>query len=95
MKLGQRCRVLAQARDVALEVGTHRRPVHALEDEIGTVMAEDLWGGEAVRPHVLDDRDFLLGDVPPPVAPKHPVLVKRVHVGVPSPSEDGTRFDSA
>ena len=37
---------------------------------------------------VLDDRDLVVGDVAPPVAPEHRVLVERVHVGVPSPSED-------
>ena len=50
--------------------------------------ADDRGCGEALRVDVLDDRDLLVGDVAPPVAPEHGVLVERVHVGVPSPSED-------
>ncbi len=43
-----------------------------------------------LRVHVADDLALAPGDVAPPVAPEHRVLIQRVHVGVPSPSEDGT-----
>jgi hypothetical protein len=41
-----------------------------------------------VRARVAHRRDLVLGDVAPAVAPEHTVLVQRVDVGVPSPSEE-------
>jgi hypothetical protein len=41
-----------------------------------------------MRADVADDVDLVLGDVAPSVAPEHAVLVQRVDVGVPSPSEE-------
>jgi hypothetical protein len=66
--------------------------VDALEDQVGAVVADDRGSGESACPNVLDDRDLLVGDVPPSVAPEHRVLVQRIHVGVPSPSEERAAF---
>jgi hypothetical protein len=70
------------------ERDTHRRSVDALEYEVGSGDVEDRRGGKAMRADVADDVDLVLGDVAPSVAPEHPVLVQRVDVGVPSPSEE-------
>ncbi len=90
MQARERRRVSMQRRWILFERDAHRRSIDAFEDEVATAHVEDRWRGVAVRVDVIDDVDLVLGDVAPPVASEHTVLIERVDVGVPSPSEDRT-----
>lgn len=88
VELRERRRVRAQERTVVVKIRAHRRPVGALEDQVGAVYADDRRRRVAVRADVLDDRDLLVGDVAPAVAAKHRRVIEREDVGVAAAREE-------
>ena len=95
MQRGEQSGIGREERRVPLDVLAHGRSSDPFEHEVGTPGGDHLGSGEALRAGLAHDRDLMLGDVAPAVPAEDRAVVQRVHVGVPSPSEERTRVGYA
>jgi hypothetical protein len=90
MEPGERQRVRSKAPGTAAQVREHRRPVDALERQVGAAHVDDARRGIPALAHVSHDRDLELGHRTAAVTAEDAGVVDREDVGVLPAREERT-----